>query len=124
MEVTRISATLRHSKEIGGSWKSLEIGAEATVDPREDWMKATAYLYSQLAQQFRQLWSQNGATPHAQDSSEGHQMPVQPSSALSDAGGHPEHYCQAHQTEYVKRTGKNGATFYSHRQEDGWHNEK
>jgi hypothetical protein len=38
VKVTTISANLRFSKGIGhGAWKVIEIGAEASVDPREDW---------------------------------------------------------------------------------------
>ena len=44
MEVDRVKATLRYSAEARGAWRSLEIGAEATVAPNEDWHTAQASL--------------------------------------------------------------------------------
>jgi hypothetical protein len=130
MEVSKISATLRHSKEIGGSWKSLEISAEASVDPGEDWQVAQATLYAQLARQFKTLWSQNGTTPHAQDVSESHQIdaqaPVPDNHTPIPAEGAaqtPDHYCQEHNQAFKAKEGKYG-TFFSHKAPDGsWCNE-
>ena len=39
MEVSKISANIRFSKDIGGSWKSLELAAEADVTIVDDWTK-------------------------------------------------------------------------------------
>ena len=60
MEVNKIAASIRFSKDIGGSWKSVELGAEATVSDREFWKQAQSELYYQLTDQLRTLWS-NGS---------------------------------------------------------------
>ena len=61
MEVDRVKATLRYSAEAKGAWRSLEIGAEATVAPDEDWHTAQASLYHQLGQQLQALWDNRRA---------------------------------------------------------------
>ncbi len=48
MEVSKISANIRFSKDIGGSWKSLELAAEADVTIVDDWTVCQAELYHQL----------------------------------------------------------------------------
>jgi hypothetical protein len=48
MEVSKISANIRFSKDIGGSWKSLELAAEAEVTIVDDWTVCQAELYHQL----------------------------------------------------------------------------
>jgi hypothetical protein len=88
MNVNKVTATVRYSQDSGkGAWKSLELGAEASINEKEDWMKAQVALYGQLAQQFKALWSaNNGRTP-----AEGHQeaavVPVQ----ASTNGNHALH---------------------------------
>ncbi|MCH8279359.1 MAG: hypothetical protein J4O03_08785 [Chloroflexi bacterium] len=42
MKVDRVSATIKYSQDTGhGAWKSVEIGAEASVDERERWPSCT-----------------------------------------------------------------------------------
>ena len=88
MKVTTISAAIRYSKEIGnGAWKSLEIGAEATVEPREDWHDAEARLYAELSTELRTLWTgtnSNTAKNGEDTSGNGEQQPR-------------EHWCEEHQ---------------------------
>ncbi len=55
MEVSKISAHIRYSKDIGSSWKSLELAAEAELTIMDDWTACRAELYSQLSRQLR-LW--------------------------------------------------------------------
>ncbi len=45
MEVNRISAHIRFFKDIGGSWKSLELAAEADVTIMDDWTVCRAELF-------------------------------------------------------------------------------
>jgi len=45
-----------------GAWKAVEIGAEGSVDAKENWQVAQASLYVQLSQQLKILWS-NGQKP-------------------------------------------------------------
>ena len=63
MKVEKVSATIRYSQDTGkGAWKVIEIGAEGSVDTRENWQAAQAYLYAELGKQMRQLWHNgNGA---------------------------------------------------------------
>jgi hypothetical protein len=118
VNVSKVTATIRYSQDTGkGAWKSLELGCEASITEREDWQKAQATLYGQLAQQFKALWSQNGTTP--QGSSEGHQANGERSSVPSNPDGSdgsqqtPPHYCQEHGVPFKARTGQYGE-FYSH----------
>ena len=49
MEVNKISATIRYSQDTGkGSWKVVELGAEASISDREFWQQAQSELYYQL----------------------------------------------------------------------------
>jgi hypothetical protein len=114
MRVTTVTATLRYSAEAQGAWRSIEVGAEATLtNSDEDWRAAQANLYQQLGQQLRALW--NGKGQEGQQN--GHQSNVQASTSQGDAnndGTKPrEHWCEEHQTAYKKRTGQYGE-FWSH----------
>ena len=104
MRVTQVSAAIRYSKEIGsGAWKSLEIGAQGTVDPREDWHEAEARLYTELRTQW--TGNGNGNAGNNGDDANDHQQT-------------PEHYCQEHQAEY-KRYSKGDSVWYAHNKPDG-----
>jgi hypothetical protein len=64
MNVNKVTATVRYSQDTGkGAWKSLELGCEASITERENWQATQAHLYSDLAQQFKSLWSQTGQAP-------------------------------------------------------------
>ncbi len=77
MKVEKVSATIRYSQDTGkGAWKVIEIGAEGSVDTRENWQAAQAYLYAELGKQMRQLWHNgNGA---ALNGNVGAESPVEP----------------------------------------------
>ena len=88
MEVNKIAAHIRFSKDIGGSWKSLELAAEASVSDREHWKQAQSELYYQLGNQLRQLWhNSNGAALNSQNGAENHVEPPTASEPGSDATG-------------------------------------
>ena len=78
MQISKIAAHVRFSKDIGGSWKSLELAAEADVTIMDDWTVCQAELYSQLSQQLRQLWNNGNGT--ALNSANGAESPVEPPS--------------------------------------------
>ena len=113
MKVEKVTATIRYSKDIGGAWKSIELGAEGSVEPRETWQQAQAYLYQQLGIQMKALWAQNGnahgetlqgridAPPSEIQSSPDVSQPVR------------EHWCSEHNQEFKARTGQYGE-FWSH----------
>jgi len=64
MRIDRISANIRFSKDTGhGAWKTVELGAEATVEGAESWRDAQASLYQSLGQQLKALWG-NGNGHH------------------------------------------------------------
>jgi len=49
MKVTTVTATIRYSQDTGhGAWKVIELGAEGSVDAREQWQAAQAFLYAEL----------------------------------------------------------------------------
>ena len=60
MDVTKISASLRFSAPRDKGWKTVEIGAEATVTEGENWEQAQQRLYGDLSNQLRSFWSGNG----------------------------------------------------------------
>jgi hypothetical protein len=73
MDVISIKAGIKYSKDTGNGWKTIELGAEATIDVEEDWVLAQEGLYSMLTRQLRTLWgwTQNGDSPEpAQNGSE------------------------------------------------------
>ena len=56
MKVTTVSANIRYSQDTGhGAWKMGELGAEASIDQRDNWTDAQASLYHQLGQQLKAL---------------------------------------------------------------------
>ena len=58
MQVNKIILALRYSKELPtGSWKSLEIGAEAVPSEDRDWQEQQRELYAELSQQLKALFS-------------------------------------------------------------------
>jgi len=58
MQVNKITLALRYSKELpNGSWKSLEIGAEAVPSQDTPWQEQQKELYAELSQQLKALFS-------------------------------------------------------------------
>ena len=121
MRVTEVTTTIRYSAEGKGAWRSIEVGATATLTASDETLEtAQQELYARLSRQLKTLWA-NGSGTASQDAPEGHQMPVEPSGAPPPPAGR-EHWCAEHGVEY-KRYEKNGSTWYSHRQGNDWHNE-
>ncbi|HZA24226.1 MAG TPA: hypothetical protein VFA32_16760 [Dehalococcoidia bacterium] len=114
MRVTIVTATLRYSAETKGAWRSIEVGAEATLtNSDEPWETAQQELYHRLGQQLKALWINGNGKAEAQE---------QPTSG--NQAHKQSHWCDKHSTEFKKRNGKNGV-FYSHKVTDGgWCNEK
>jgi hypothetical protein len=118
MKVTTVTATLRYSAEAKGAWRTVEVGAEATLtNSDESWETAQQELYNRLGQQLKVLWSNGNGRAETQEQT---QPPAPPKA--SPEPSRREHYCQEHQMEF-KRHEKDGAVWYSHRQGSGWHNE-
>jgi hypothetical protein len=121
MKVTAVSASIRYSKSLGlGEHKTVELSANADLEPGDDWFVAQQNLYTSLGTQLRTLWGKNGALEHAPDASGKLVEPPQWHEASSVLHGH---YCQQHQTEF-KYHEKGGRVWYSHKLPKGWCNER
>ncbi len=118
MIVTTISATIRYSQDTGhGAWKVIEIGAEGSVDARENWQSAQAFLYHELGQQMKVLWSNwNGA---ALNGSGGTEAAIEPLPEPELATTTREHWCAEHQQSFTQKNGKDGSSWWSHKAPDG-----
>ena len=108
MRVTKVSATLRYSTETQGAWRSIEMGAEASLTSSdEQWETCQEHLYQDLRRQLAKMWA-NGTTKVD------HPEPAQ----------ELNHWCAEHQAEFKAKNGPHGE-FYSHRINgtNGWCNE-
>ena len=121
MKIDRVTASIKYSQDTGkGAWKAVELGAEASLDPKDTWQAAQHQLYGELSQQLQKMWS-NGKT--AQNGAE---TAVQPPQATEQppAPETPVHWCQEHQTPF-KRHSRGENVWYSHKGPDGkWCREK
>ena len=105
MKVTTISASVRYSRAINtGEYKTIELCAEAALDPSESWTEAQASLYAELGQQLKTLWPAKA-------------------NASTNGNAQAEHHCAEHDKPF-KRHERDGETWYSHKQGQGWCNEK
>jgi hypothetical protein len=110
MRATSISVKVRYSKPLAdGSHKTVELFCEASLNNGEEaWQEAQTTLYRQLGEQMKYVWSGNSNGKQTQA-----ETPAPPK----------EHFCEEHNQEF-KRHERDGRIWYSHRQGDGWHNEK
>lgn len=112
MKITTISASVRYSKPLSdGAWKAVELSAEGTLGPNDEWHQAQAALYAELGQQLRTLW-----TSKANGNG-------QPSNGTTKTEDSAEHYCQEHLAEF-KRYEKEGRVWYAHKAGQKWCKEK
>ncbi len=123
MKVERVNATIRYSQDTGkGAWKVIEIGAEGSVDDRENWQSSQAYLYAELGKQLKSLWTNgNGATTEVNGGggaeSHGEAVPESGPGPTSREGS--EHWCAEHRMAYTQKNGKAGESWWSHKAPDG-----
>ena len=90
MRIQKITANIRYSAEAKGAWRSIELGAEATLTSNtEDWELAQADLYHHLGQQLNTLWANGSARTEPPDPPA--KKPTPPIK---------EHWCEEHQTEF------------------------
>ena len=125
MKIEKVSANIRYSQDTGkGAWKVVELGAEGSVDAREEWQAAQAFLYAELGKQMKTLWangSSTGAVVHGPDGAEtATEPPAEP-----ELNQTPRlHWCTLHQVMF-KRRQKSRTVWYSHKAPDGsWCNEE
>ncbi|MDP6452699.1 MAG: hypothetical protein QF898_05260 [SAR202 cluster bacterium] len=129
MKVVNVSASIRYSKPVGdGSFKTIEIAAEGTLTPNENWQDAQSDLYDQLAGQLRQIWTKKG-----QKTTSKHATSTLGIGTGEKSLSNPEtpetskkitHSCAEHGVAF-RRYEKNGHEWYSHKVDDGtWCREK
>jgi hypothetical protein len=114
MRVTEVHTTMRYSSEAKGAWRSIEVGATATLTSSDETLESSMMeLYNRLASQLRVLWYKgNGSSKDAEG------IDTQPVQTLAQ----PDHWCSEHDVQY-KLHEKGGSTWYSHRQGTAWCNE-
>ncbi len=111
MQVVKVSASIRFSKDIGGSWNSVELSAEAAINHGEDWYQSQAELYDKLSAQLRDLWPNGNGTKLALPGAE---SGLQPSKPVDPATSARAHFCETHQVAFTHRQ-KDGESWYSHK---------
>jgi hypothetical protein len=110
MRVTEVTTTIRYSAEGKGAWRSIEVGATATLTASDETLEtAQQELYARLSRQLKTLWA-NG---------HGNSKPAQEQSLPETPEPPQEHWCSTHQTEY-QRFSKDRKVWYSHKAPDGW----
>jgi len=115
MRVTTVTAQVKYSQDTGhDAWKSIELGAEASVDGKETWTEAQASLYQQLGCQLKALWA-NGTGHKAQDGSENHGEAIATAEPTQTP---PEHFCQVHD-KHFKQYHRGESVWWSHKMADG-----
>ena len=116
MKITTVSASVRYSKAIqSGEYKTIELSAEATLEPQEAWIEAQASLYADLGQQLRTLWTSKAS---------GNGQVINGATKAEDTTTQQsEHYCQEHQTDF-KLYEKEGRVWYAHKAGQKWCREK
>ena len=116
MKVTTVSASVRYSRAINtGEYKTIELSAEATLEPQEARIEAQASLYTELGQQLRTLW-----TAKANGNGQANNGSAKAEDSTTEQS---EHYCAEHQTEF-KRFEKEGRVWYAHKAGQKWCREK
>ena len=122
MKITNISANIRFSKALDdGSYKTIQLGAEATVKSQESWREAQSKLYEQLGQNLKRLWASRNGKERLETSKDTvkDQIPLSGQSRASQ-----EHFCVEHGVGF-QRYEKNGNVWFSHKTQDGsWCREK
>jgi len=60
VNVTQISVSVQYAFDLsqwGGGWKTVELGAEATLSPDRPWKEEQAVLYAELPEQLKVLFA-------------------------------------------------------------------
>ena len=125
MIVNKVSVHLRYSADTGaGSWRTVELGAEASLEGDETLHDATQELYGQVKAELAQIWhtpvkEQPAAAAPAPAPARGQASP-QPAPAVA-------HWCSDHGVAFKQQSNERGSWF-SHRvdqsQGGGWCREK
>jgi hypothetical protein len=115
MNVNNISVHIRYSKPLAdGSYKTVELGAEGTLNPDEDYHDAQVALYHELGSTMKYVFSGNGAGKPQND----REKPVETAPSQPEPQ-ELDHFCRKHQTPFKKYT-KDGRSWWSHRVGSAW----
>ena len=134
MQVNVIKIQLRYSKNVEqGVYKTLEIGAEASIKETETLEKEYDNLYTFLSNELTNLWNRPEVPKKevkSEDSVSGsmpEELPLPKNPNPSDNPPLPcdppllekskEHFCQMHNQPFIRRE-KDGSEWYSHRKDD------
>jgi hypothetical protein len=117
MKITEVSAVVRYSAEIKGSWRAIELASTASLTSSDETLESVSdELYRKLMKQLRVLWANGNGKTETQE---------QPSNGSGSPATARQHFCVEHSQEYKKRNGPHGE-FYSHqiKGSKNWCNEK
>ena len=115
MKITSVSASVRFSKAIQpGCYKTVELSAEGTLNPNENWHEAQATLYTDLGDQLKALWSTRSDQSAPTEQHNEHEY---------SNGTVQAHYCSEHGIEYC-RYEKENQVWYAHKSGNSWCREK
>jgi hypothetical protein len=124
MEVQTITVHVRYSKPMtDGAVKTVELGAEASLSPDEDYHEAQVALYHELGETMKYVFSSNGAgNPTSTGSGQAQNSPEKLVETPTRKGAskthsrpdRPQHWCEEHACDYV-RYEKNGKVWWSHK---------
>lgn len=123
MRVNTISASIRYSKPVGdGSFKTVELSADGTITPNENWQDAQSNLYDNLAGQLRLMWMKKGQkTTNIEATSTNGIDNTRTSLSgpnTTEISKKNDHFCSDHGREF-RRYEKNGHEWYSHKTDEG-----
>jgi hypothetical protein len=127
MEIQTITVHVRYSKPMtDGAFKTVELGAEASLSPGDDYHEAQVSLYHELGETMKYVFSGNGSGKPA-NGSERRTEPdeVKPVETPTRKGAstprpdRPQHWCEKHACDYA-RYEKNGKVWYSHKVGNTW----
>jgi hypothetical protein len=118
MNVNAISVHIRYSKPLAdGSHKTVELAAEGTLAPGEDWHEAELSLYNELGQAMKQAFASNGSGKAQNGPEKSAQAPAK--KTPTSRPDRPTHWCETHNCDF-HRYEKNGKVWYSHRVGNSW----
>ena len=116
--VNKITANVRYSKNIGqGEYKTVELGAEATVGPDSDWYIEHCVLYNSLVKELKELWNYKKEKDIVLEdtwptNSSKEEVPTKP---IASSNGNESHstICPIHNVPFERKDGF-GKAWYSH----------
>lgn len=132
MYITIVKANVRYSKQLSqGEYKTLELGAEASILPGDDWSLCQKSLYDTLSNNLTEIWDTKPKEKPESNTESNTSSPIntnfpppsttnasstiseQVSLNVSDEKISKEHWCTEHKTFFIRRE-LNNDVWYSH----------